>query len=88
MRKFNKAQLKYTVIEQRLLTILELCKHFKNIIHGCDVTVSIDHKNLTYSPTQCANARVKRLVILLNKEFGVTIEHIKGKDNIGEDGLS
>ena len=47
LRKFNKAQLKYTVIEQRLLTILESCKHFKNIIHGCNVTVHTDHKNLT-----------------------------------------
>ncbi len=87
-RKFNKAQLKYTVIEQELLAILESCKHFKNIIHGCNVTVHTDHKNLTYSPTQCANARVEWLMILLNKEFGVTIEHIKGKDNIGGDGLS
>jgi hypothetical protein len=27
-------------------------------------------------------------MILLNKEFGVRIEHIKGKDNIAGDGLS
>jgi hypothetical protein len=87
-RKFNEAQLKYTVTEQELLGILESCKHFKNIIHGCNVTVHTDHKNLTYSPTQCANARVERTMILLNEEFGVTIEHIKGKDNTGRDGLS
>ncbi len=87
-RKFNNAQLKYTVTEQELLTILESCKHFKNIIHGCNVTVHTDHKNLTYSPTQCANARVERTMILLYEEFGVTIEHIKGKDNTGKDGLS
>ncbi len=57
-RKFDEAQLKYTVTEQELLTILESCKHFKNIIHGCNVTVHTDHKNLTYSPTQRMNARV------------------------------
>jgi hypothetical protein len=87
-RKFNEAQLKYTVTEQELLAILESCKHFKSIIHGYNVTVHTDHKNLTYSPTQCANARVERLMILLNEEFGVTIEHIKGKDNTSGDGLS
>jgi hypothetical protein len=87
-RKFNESQLKYTVTEQELLAILESCKHFKNIIHGCEVTVHTDHKNLTYSPTQRANARVERTMILLNEEFGVTIEHIKGKDNTGGDGLS
>jgi hypothetical protein len=86
--KFNKAQLKYTVTEQELLAILELCKHFNNIIQGCNITVHTDHKNLTYSPTQCANSRVERPMILLNKEFGATIEHIKGKENIGGDGLS
>ncbi len=87
-RKFNEAQLKYTVTEQELLAILESCKHFKNIIHGCNVTVHTDHKNLTYSPTQHVNARVKRTMILLNKEFGVMIIHIKGKDNTGGEGLS
>jgi hypothetical protein len=45
-------------------------------------------KNLTYSPTQRANARVECLMILLNEEFGVRIEHIKGEDNTGGDGLS
>ncbi len=87
-RKFNEAQLKYTVTEPELLAISESCKHFKNIIHGCNVTVHTDHKNLTYSPTQRANARVKQTMILLNEDFGVTIEHIKGKDNTGGDGLS
>ncbi len=86
--RFNEAQLKYTVTEQELLAILEACKHFKNIIHGCDITVHTDHKNFTYSPTQRANARVERSMILLNEEFGVTLEHIKGKDNTGGDGLS
>jgi hypothetical protein len=28
------------------------------------------------------------MMILLNEGFGVTIEHIKGKDNTGGDGLS
>jgi hypothetical protein len=28
------------------------------------------------------------MMILLNEEFGVMIEHIKGEDNTGRDGLS
>jgi hypothetical protein len=47
-RKFNNAQLKYTVTYQELLAILEACKHFKQIIHGCNITVHTDHKNLTF----------------------------------------
>jgi hypothetical protein len=51
-RKFNNAQLNYTVTDQELLAVLEACKHFKQIIHGCNITVHTDHKNLTFNTTQ------------------------------------
>jgi hypothetical protein len=46
-QKFNYAQLKYTVMDQELLAIFKTCKYFKQIIHGCNITLHTDHNNLT-----------------------------------------
>jgi hypothetical protein len=43
-RKFNNAQLKYTITGQELLACMEACKHFAQIIHGCEVRIHTDHK--------------------------------------------
>ncbi len=36
-RKFNDAQIKYTVTGQELLAASEACKHFSQIIRGCEI---------------------------------------------------
>jgi hypothetical protein len=87
-RKFNNAQLKYNIINQELLAILETCKHFKQIIHGCNITVNTNHKNLTFNIAQRSNAHVERSLILLQEEFGVKLKHIPGEENTAADGLS
>jgi hypothetical protein len=87
-RKFNDAQLNYTVTDQELLAILEACKHFKQIIHGCDITVHTNYKNLTFNKTQQSNACVERSLILLQEEFRVKLEHIPGEENTAAGGLS
>jgi hypothetical protein len=46
-RKFNDAQLKYTVGEQELLAAHEACRFFHDIIYGCDILIRCDHKNIT-----------------------------------------
>jgi hypothetical protein len=51
-RKFNNAQLKYTVTDQELLAILEACKPFEQIIHSCNITMHTNHKNLTFNTAQ------------------------------------
>ncbi len=61
-RKFNDTQLKYTVTDQEQL-ILEACKHNKQIIHGHNITVHTNHKNLTFNMAQQSNACVKRSLI-------------------------
>ncbi len=86
--KFNDAQLKYTVTDQELLPMFEACKHFKQIIHSCNITVHTNHKNLTLNMTQWSNARVKRTLIHLQDKFGVKLEHIPGEENTAADGLS
>ncbi len=87
-RKLNNAHLKYTVTDQELLAILEACKHFKQIIHGCVITVHTDHKNLTFNTAQRSNARVERSLIQLQEEFEVKLKHIPGEENTAADGLS
>ena len=45
-RKFNDAQLKYTVTGQELLAASEACKHFAQIIRGCEIRIHTDHQML------------------------------------------
>jgi hypothetical protein len=87
-RKFNDAQLKYTVTDQQLLAVLEACKHFKQIIHSCNITVHTDHKNLTFNTAQQSNDCVERFLILFQEEFRVKLEHIPGEENTAAEGLS
>ncbi len=67
---------------------MEACKHFKQIIHGCNITVHTDHKNLTFNTAQKSNACVERSLIQLQEEFRVKIKHIPGEENTATDGLS
>ncbi len=87
-RKFNNAQLKYTATGQELLACVEACKHFAQIIRGCEVRIHTDHKNLTHNDTQHVNLREQRARIFLDAEFAPTFHHISGVDNTGADGLS
>ena len=87
-RKFNDAQLKYTVTDQELLAAAEACKHFKQIIKGCEITIHTDHQNLVYDEARHASMRVLRTRLLLDEEYGAKFVHIAGKDNTGADGLS
>jgi len=59
-RKFNEAQLKYTVTGQELLAAAEACKHFEQIIRGCELRIHTDHQNLTHHDTVHANLREQR----------------------------
>ena len=87
-RKFNDAQLKYTVTGQELLACVDACKHFAQIISGCEVRIHTDHKNLTHDDTQHVNLQEQRARIFLDAEFAPTFFHISGVDNTGANGLS
>lgn len=87
-RKFNDAQLKYPVGEQELLAAHESCRFFHNIIHGCDILIRCDHKNLTRADTKHLNLRVLRQRLTLDQEYGAKLEHYAGELNTGADGLS
>ncbi len=88
LRKFNEAQLKYTVTGQELLAAYEVCKHFDQIICGCEVRIHTNHQNLMHDGTVHVNLREQRTRILLDSEWGAMFVHIKGTDNTAADGLS
>jgi hypothetical protein len=70
-RKFNEAQLKYTVTRQELFAAVEACKHFDQIIRGCEIRI------LKIS----VNLREQRARIFLDSEYAPEFVHIAGEDN-------
>ena len=88
MRKFNDAQLKYTVTDQELLAAKEACRHFHPIIYGCEIRIHTDHKNLTEPTTNHQSLPVHRTRIKLDQEYKAKFIHIAGEKNTGGDGLS
>ena len=84
-RKLNSAQKKYTVMEQELLSIVEILQEYRNILLGQRIVVHTDHKNLSFSQFQSARVTRWRLIM---EEFGPEIRYIKGERNIVADTMS
>ena len=70
-----------------MLSIVECLKEFRHILQGYPITVHSDHKNLVYVATQSESQRVMHWRMIL-EEFGSTIKHIAGVNNIVADTLS
>ena len=86
-RKLNSAQKNYTTTEKELLSIVECCKEFRNILYGYPIKVYSDHKNLVHAATVSQSQRVMRWRLIL-EEYGPDIVHISGVDNTVADALS
>jgi RNase H-like domain found in reverse transcriptase len=84
--KLNAAQRRYTTTECELLSTIETCKEYKNILLGYPIIVYTDHKNNTFNGLK-ASDRVL-LWLLLLEEYGVTFEYLPGKKNVVADALS
>jgi hypothetical protein len=63
-----------------LLSAIETCKEYKNILLGYPVIAFTDHKNNTFNGLK-ASDRVLRWLLLL-EEYGVTFEYLPGKKNV------
>jgi RNase H-like domain found in reverse transcriptase len=85
-RKLNTAQRQYTTTERELLSTIETCKEYTNILLGYPIKVFTDHKNNTFIGLK-ASDRVLRLLLLL-EEYGESFEYLPGKKNVVADALS
>jgi RNase H-like domain found in reverse transcriptase len=79
-RKLNAAQKRYTTTECELLSTIETCKEYKNILLGYPIIFYTDHKNNTFNGLK-ASDRVLHWLLLL-KEYGVSFEYLPGKKNV------
>ena len=63
-RKLSTAQRRYTTTERELLSTVETCKEYKNILLGYHIIVFTDHKNYTFNGLK-ASDRVLCWLLLL-----------------------
>ena len=84
-KKLNPAQTRYTTTEKELLSIVEVCKEFRTILLGQQLTIYTDHENLTYKNFN--SDRVLRWRLFL-EEYSPDIQWLKGQSNLVADALS
>jgi hypothetical protein len=88
-RKLNTAQKRYanTEREQELLSAIETCKEYKNILLGyhLHIIVFTDHKNNTFNGLKTSDRVLRTCWLLLLEEYGVKFEYLPGskQKNVG-----
>jgi hypothetical protein len=87
-RKLNTAQKRYTTTERELLSAIETCKEYKNILLGYPIIVFTGHKNNTFNGLKASDRVLRTCWLLLLEEYRVTFEYLPGKKNVVTDSLS
>jgi hypothetical protein len=70
----------YITTERELLSAIEICKEYKNILIGYPIIVFTDYKNNTFSGSKPSNWVLRWLLLL--EEYGVKFEYLPGKKNV------
>jgi hypothetical protein len=85
-RKLNTAQKRYTTNEreQELLSAIETCKEYKNILLGYPIIFFTDHKNNAFNDLKVyASDRVLNTCwLLLLEEYGIKFEYLPENKNV------
>jgi hypothetical protein len=83
-RKLNTAQKRYTTTERELLSAIETCKEYKNILLGyhTPIIVFIDHNNNTFNGLKASDRFLRTCWLLLLEEYEVIFEYLPGKKNV------
>ena len=84
-KKLNPAQTRYTTTEKELLSIVAVCKEFRNILLGQQLVIFTDHENLTYKNFNTPQVMRWRLFL---EEYSPDIKWLKGSTNLVADALS
>jgi hypothetical protein len=73
-----------------LLSAIETCKEYKNILLGYHLSIIVftDHKNYTFNGLKASDRVLCTCWLLLLEEYGVTFEYLPGKKNVVADFLS
>jgi hypothetical protein len=71
-----------------MLSAIETCKEYKNILLGYPIIVFTDHKNNTFNDLKASDRVLLTCWLLLLEEYGVTFEYLPGKKNVVADALS
>jgi hypothetical protein len=68
-----------------LLSAIETCKEYKNILLGYHqpIIVFTDHKNNTFNSVKASDRVLLISWLLLLEEYGVKFEYLPGKKNVG-----
>ena len=66
---------------------MEILKHFQTVLLGTQITVFMDHKNLTHEMMKFATQHVLQRHLQL-EEYGVKFCYKKGEENVIADALS
>jgi hypothetical protein len=79
-RKLNTAQKRYTTNGRELLSAIETCKEYKNILLGYHqpIIVFTDHKNNTFNGLKASDRVLLTCWLLLLEDYGVTFEYLPG----------
>lgn len=89
-RKLDSTQARYSMFDRELLACFLSIRHFRWCVEGRPVTVSTDHKPLTFALHRLSDAWSARQQRQLSyvAEYVAEIQHVAGKDNVVVDCLS
>jgi hypothetical protein len=79
-RKLNTAQKRYTTTARKgeLLSAIETCKEYQNILLGYPIIVFTYHKNNIFNVLKASDRILPWLILL--EEYRVTFEYLPGKN--------
>ena len=87
-RKLLDRERNYSTIEKECLAIVWAVKKYLPYLYGVEFILQTDHQPLTYiNRAKYENSRVMRWALYL-QDYRMTVESIKGKDNVGADYMS
>ena len=89
-RALTEMEQSYSNIERELLSVIFALERFHHYVYGYTAMVQTDHKPLVSvwkKSIVCNSPRLQRLLLRLS-QYNVSIEYLKGKDNIVADALS
>ena len=86
-KSFSTLQRRWSVSDREMFGILYCVQKSHYFIAGRNCIVRTDHKALPYQQRQSASAKIERWKLLL-QEYDLTLEYIKGDDNVNADCMS